>query len=63
MKDTILNLTVVAAAFVGILSSVVNAGPADKTVMAQATRVVEMQKTVVAARRLPAATMLLASAR
>jgi len=63
MKDTILNLTVVAAAFVAILASAVDAAPADKTIVAQAPRVVEMQKTVVAAKRLPADTMLLASAR
>ena len=62
MKDTILNLTVIAAAFVAIVSSAVTAAPADQTVVAQATRVVEMQKTVVAAKRLPADVMVLASA-
>ena len=63
MKDTILNLTVIAAAFVAIVSSAVTAAPADQAVVAQATRVVEMQKTVVSAKRLQADTMLLASAR
>ncbi len=63
MNDTILNLTVIAAAFVAIVSSAISTGSAEQTVIAQATRVVEMQKTVVAAKRLPADTILLASAR
>ena len=51
MNDTILNLSVIAAAFIAILASAVDTIPADKMVVAQAPRVVEMQKTVVAAKR------------
>lgn len=63
MKDTILNLTILSAAFAAIASSAVSAVPAEQTVVAHAPRVVEMQNTVVAARRLPTDEMLLASAR
>ena len=55
MKDTILNLTVIAAAFVAIVSSAIgNTESAELMAVAKAPHVVEMQKTVVAAKRLAA---------
>ena len=63
MKDTILNSIVIAAAFSAILSVAIgDFRSASQTVVAQAPKVVEMEKTVVAARRLPADAMLVASA-
>ena len=63
MKDTILNSIVITAAFSAILLAAIgDLGSASQTVVDQAPRVVEMEKTVVAAKRLPADVMLVASA-
>ena len=63
MKDTILNSILIAAAFSAILLAVIDdLQPATQTAAVQANRVVEMGKTVVAAKRLPADVMLVASA-
>ncbi|MEO8104584.1 MAG: hypothetical protein ABI790_18870 [Betaproteobacteria bacterium] len=63
MKDTILNSILITAAFSAILSAAIgNLQSSSKTVVATAPRVVEMGKTVVAAKRLPVDTVVLASA-
>jgi len=53
MKDTILNVTVITAVFAAIVYAAFDTGSADKTDVAQASRVYEMEKTVVTAKRLP----------
>jgi len=63
MKDSLFNTLVLAA----VASSLVyaafgSADPASQTTVAQAARVYQMEKTVVAARRLPADVPPLASA-
>jgi len=55
MKDSILNTTLIAATFAAILFSTFgDFGSNPSTATAQASRVVTMETTVVAARRLPA---------
>ena len=63
MKDTILNSVVIATAFSAILMSVIGDFRSEaQTAMAQAPRVVEMEKTVVAAKRLSPEVTLIAFA-
>ena len=55
MKDTILNLFVITAAFGAIVVSALgNADSAELMSVANTPHVAEMQKTIVAAKRLPA---------
>ena len=55
MKDSILNTVLIAATFAAILFVAFdNGGVPSQTATVQASRVVTMEKTVIAAKRLPA---------
>ena len=64
MKDTILNSIVIIAAFSAILLAAIgdNGSASQQTSVVQAPRVLEMEKTVVAARRADADVTLVAFA-
>ena len=63
MKDTILNTVLISVALTAILVVVIgDFGSAPRTVAASASRVVEMEKTVVGVRRLPSEAALVAFA-
>ena len=62
MKDTILNSMLIAAALSAIVLSAIGDLRAPQTAAVQAGRVVEMEKTVVAAKRLATEVTLIASA-
>jgi len=64
MKDTILNSTLIAAVLVAVLYSAVgNVQSSAPDSAIESSRTFVMEKTVVAAKRLPAEATLLASAR
>ena len=62
MKDTILNSIVITTAFSAIVYTAIgDLGTPPEVMAVRAPRVVEMEKTVVAAKRLPPDVMLIAS--
>lgn len=62
MKDTILNSIVIATAFSAILYAAGDPRTPPEAMVVRAPRVVEMEKTVVAAKRLSPDVVLIASA-
>ena len=52
MKDTILNTTLVASLFASVVFSAFGNGPSSQAPAADSMQVVQMEKTVIAAKRL-----------